>query len=613
MLEPTVSSAGAQGKAPLSKSHNCPGGICDEQGQPSKKKTRLIDRDGAKQRLRDISIGKYATMIDQSLETSGNSTGTSGQASSKSATFSEAYTEPSKAMDLINRYSPPPTYGLPALPGFSSEQILGPVTQRAKSEQELIAQERGYSSPRQLTPEDMHEHWGPPAHNHHMTRTFYIDGNKLGPSDWRSRANFDWRRASLVLGNETNNSTITGFVAPVPDQGSCGSCYVVAATSMLTARLMLRYPERYHQRFMDGDRVSWHQHLDCNQYVQGCDGGYPMLVSRWGFENDLVLKSCAAAAGGGSDCSYSNPECQEDRFRIRHFRYVGGSFGRCGSKKLCEAAVREELYKGGPMVVSIEPTSEFNSYMGGMMHRIKPFPASNTENADIGDKDCTATECYTWRKIDHSVLLVGWGEDDRYGRYCMPLPDEEPEMDEECKLHKDSEEECRAAGCHYGGFPYWMIQNSWTDTWGDNGYLTLGPRGKNPLMVEMMAVSADIVRKEELGNAFEVRDNTKEQPSGTPAGSPLSFVETSNLHPHLGIGSSRGILRMKDFMYTHGEEAGRQESFIERSSDGQLQDVGSSRGILRMKDLGEAATQASGTAKAQPAVLRQASRHLRTK
>jgi hypothetical protein len=345
-----------------------------------------------------------------------------------------------------------------------------------------------------------------------------------------------------------------------------------------------------------------------------------MLVSRWGFENDLVLKSCVAAAGRGSSCSYGNPECQEDRFRIRHFRYVGGSFGRCGSKKLCEAAVREELYKGGPMVVSIEPTSEFNSYMGGMMHRVRPFPATNTEMADVGDKDCTTTECYTWRKIDHSVLLTGWGEDDRYGRYCMPLPDEEAEMEEECKLHKDSEEECRAAGCHYGGFPYWTIQNSWTETWGDNGYLTLGPRGKNPLMIEMMAVSADIVRKEELGNMFEVGSDVEDQPSGVArgGGSP-SLLELSSSDPPLGRGPAQGILRMKDLLGASKDELDRimsvseSSSFIERSDDRHLQEPSSSRGILRMKDIGEVAPKASNTGTAQAAVFRQASRHLRTK
>jgi cathepsin C len=428
----------------------------------------------------------------------------------QSATFSTAYKEPSTVQELLNYWSPPPNLGLPALPAFSSEQILGPVRQRALAEQEEVARELGKASASELTPEDMHRHWGAPAVNHHSDRTFLLDGRKLGPDEWRNRPDFDWRKVSLIMdGNTSENNTVTGFVAPVPDQGNCGSCYAVAATSMLTARLMLRYPELYHQRFMDGDRISWHQQLDCNHYVQGCDGGYPLLISRWSMENDIVLRSCANAVGRHGGCKYDAPECREDRFRVRHFRYVGGAFGRCGSKRLCEAALREELYKGGPMVVSVEPTDDFSSFSGGVLHDLFNYSESQKQAPPADDKDCTSTECFTWRKIDHSMLLVGWGEDERYGTYCSPLATEEMKHEEECKAYHNSKEQCVAAGCHFGGFPYWIIQNSWTPNWGEDGYLLVGPRGQNPLMVEMMSVSADIVRSEELGNIFSLKQPTR--------------------------------------------------------------------------------------------------------
>lgn len=507
---------------------NCPGGLCDDQGNSTSK---VVDRHAARQRLHDISIGKYAMLTNRSL-TDAASNGTVVRYQSdpekirnfaKCSSFNEPYREPSTVQELLNRWSPPPTLGFPALPGFSSEQIIGPVQMRALAEQEQVAKDHGYASPKQVTLEDMHEHWGAPVQNHHKTRTFFLDGQRLGPEEWRDRANFDWRDVSLVLGGgASDNTTVTGFVPPVPDQGNCGSCYAVGATSMLTARLMLRYPELYHQRFMDGDRVSWHQQLDCNHYVQGCDGGYPLLVSRWSMENDVVLKSCSNAVGRhgpNEECAYAAAECKDDRFRVRHFRYVGGSFGRCGSKRLCEAALREELYKGGPLTVSVEPTSDFSAFTGGILHRIQDFPSTQTEIPENANEtqDCTQTECYTWRKIDHSMLLVGWGEDEKYGKYCSAKTGEELERADECKLHNDSEDDCKTAGCHYGGFPYWILQNSWTVNWGQDGYLLVGPRGQNPLMLEMMAVSADIVRASELGNSFVMADDVEERKTSMTA------------------------------------------------------------------------------------------------
>merc|ERR1719389_525873 len=98
-------------------------------------------------------------------------------------------------------------------------------------------------------------------------------------------------------------------------------------------------------------------------------------------ENDVVLKSCSNAVGRhgpNEECAYAAAECKDDRFRVRHFRYVGGSFGRCGSKRLCEAALREELYKGGPLVVSVEPSDEFQFFSGGVLHDVHLFPESYT-------------------------------------------------------------------------------------------------------------------------------------------------------------------------------------------------------------------------------------------
>merc|ERR1719214_32878 len=89
----------------------------------------------------------------------------------------------------------------------------------------------------------------------------------------------------------------------------------------------------------------------------------------------------------------TGPAC-EDRFRVVTWRYVGGALGRCGYHHLCEAAIREELYKGGPLVTSIEPTSGFG-YAGGVLHGVPGIK----ESALLGEThtpddhaDCNDTE-----------------------------------------------------------------------------------------------------------------------------------------------------------------------------------------------------------------------------
>jgi cathepsin C len=58
----------------------------------------------------------------------------------------------------------------------------------------------------------------------------------------------------------------------------------------------------------------------------------------------------------------------------------------------------EELYKNGPIVVSFEPDYNFMMYKSGVYHSF--------EDSTWIEKGLPKPE---WQKVDHSVLLVGWG------------------------------------------------------------------------------------------------------------------------------------------------------------------------------------------------------------
>lgn len=292
--------------------------------------------------------------------------------------------------------------------------------------------------------------------------------------------------------------TLTGFVPHVPDQGGCGSCYAVGATGMMSSRLMIKYPELQKEWSKSGTRISWQQHLDHNPYNQGCDGGYPYLILKWGFENDMVSDSCKPLQkrGGLRNASGAKDEfgqgCDNRKFRVRNFHYLGGSFGRCGMYHLCEQVIREELYKSGPVSIAIEPDPMWYAYKGGILHELPEYKqTSPMEAAPLDDKDCEDTQCFIWHKIDHAVLLVGWGEEPEQTS-CISVSSK-PEAWKSCQ-ELSTEAACKEKSeeCEWGPFPYWILQNSYGPGWGSNGYLLVGPRGQNPMQSEAIATGADM-------------------------------------------------------------------------------------------------------------------------
>ena len=107
---------------------------------------------------------------------------------------------------------------------------------------------------------------------------------------------------------------------------------------------------------------------------------------------------------------------------------------------------------------------------------------------------CKRTTCYAFRKLDHALLLVGWGTDSSkigcYFRGGKNLGNHECDS-------LNSENVCESFGdgdtCRWGGYPFWTFQNSWGSSYGENGFLRIGPRGGNPFQLEAMATAADLV------------------------------------------------------------------------------------------------------------------------
>jgi len=264
-----------------------------------------------------------------------------------------------------------------------------------------------------------------------------------------------------------NASGGRNFIEPVMDQSDCGSCYMVATLRMLSARHKIAINNSNAEPF------SINFPLHCSEYNQGCKGGYAFLASKWSEDVGLLPESCAPYDVAGSCQIQCDPRTLKKRYHATNHHYVGGWYGNSSS-----AEMMLELYQKGPLVVSFEPTDDFMFYSGGVFTSLQtgvpaPLEASNNE----------------WQQVDHAVLLVGWGEE--------------------------------------VGQKYWIVQNSWADDWGENGFFRIA-RDINDSGIESIVVAADVV---EDSKAFVLDDFLKQN------------------------GKLRAIAEMRDSMHTAATRA----------------------------------------------------------
>jgi len=113
-------------------------------------------------------------------------------------------------------------------------------------------------------------------------------------------ANFDWR-----------NVDGTNYDSPIRKQGECGSCYAISAVSVMEARIRIASNNRL-KPLLSPSSV-----LACSRYNQGCFGGYPYLVGKFGKEFGFVEENCQPYTETDDKCF---DFCfHEKRYKIKNF------------------------------------------------------------------------------------------------------------------------------------------------------------------------------------------------------------------------------------------------------------------------------------------------------
>eukprot|EP00742_Colponemidia_sp_Colp-10_P007781 GILJ01008390.1.p1 GENE.GILJ01008390.1~~GILJ01008390.1.p1 ORF type:complete len:683 (+),score=80.19 GILJ01008390.1:295-2049(+) len=235
-------------------------------------------------------------------------------------------------------------------------------------------------------------------------------------------SHFDWR-----------NVNGTDYDSPVREQGTCGSCYAMATLAMIESRIKIKTRNLFQPLLSVQDVVS------CSFYSQGCEGGFPYLVGKYGEDFGFTVEDCMRYAGIDGLCPLHTSTCSARRVKVTNYRYIGGYYGNCS-----EEAMMRELHQNGPIVGSFYSEGELSFYIGGVYHRVM------MQELQPAKKDGA------WEQTNHSVLIVGWGYD------------------------ADKR------------WPYWIIKNTWGGHWGEHGYLRMR-RGDNECGIESMAVAMDPV------------------------------------------------------------------------------------------------------------------------
>eukprot|EP00879_Flechtneria_rotunda_P020025 GHRR01021053.1.p1 GENE.GHRR01021053.1~~GHRR01021053.1.p1 ORF type:complete len:405 (+),score=139.61 GHRR01021053.1:1350-2564(+) len=144
---------------------------------------------------------------------------------------------------------------------------------------------------------------------------------------------------------------------------------------------------------------------------------------------DYIAQARGVAATQDYPYVGSNDFCRDNSTRVSgHFKgYIEVSQG--------EAAVMEALMRHGPLAVGVDASYDFIFYSEGIYK----------------EKRCSTKP----RNLDHAVVLVGWGTD-----------------------RKTKED-------------YWIVKNSWSKFWGDDGYIKIH-RGGNDCGIASDAAFAAI-------------------------------------------------------------------------------------------------------------------------
>ncbi|NWI13798.1 CATL1 protein, partial [Crypturellus soui] len=206
-----------------------------------------------------------------------------------------------------------------------------------------------------------------------------------------------------------------GYVTPVKNQGTCGSCWAFSATGALEGLVFGRTGRLA--------PLSEQNLIDCSRELgnAGCGGGFVTRAFQYVRDNGGLNSERVYPYLGtdGSSCRYDPRDQAANCSAVR--LVAPGS----------EAALEQALVAAGPVSVAVDASSfHFHFYKSGLF-----------------------SGAFCGQQVNHAMLAVGYGSARQNG----------------------------------SGVGYWILKNSWSELWGERGYVRLLRRGDNPCGVASQA------------------------------------------------------------------------------------------------------------------------------
>ena len=301
--------------------------------------------------------------------------------------------------------------------------------------------------------------------------------------------NFDWREAG-----PQQNPPIR--ISKVKNQGHCGSCWAMATASSLT--------NRYNVSGNPIEDLSPLYLASCSKKNNGCDGGAAQLAGEFCVSNGISTNECASwekycnVHTGSEICTCSPEYCNNNKLKCKYSNcnvfkarqdstktilgnnlnkpiipsiqpldlpYIKSDYTFTQDPGSIQRAIKLEIMFNGHVVCSFfvfpDFTSQNNPNNG-------TWPLTNNiyihgayydpESYNPSDRNITNElkniSPYLKEPAGHAVEIIGWGKGD-------------------------------TGNDKYGEVYYWIVKNSWSTDWGNEGYFKIAmtqykdPNGDN--------------------------------------------------------------------------------------------------------------------------------------
>jgi len=211
-------------------------------------------------------------------------------------------------------------------------------------------------------------------------------------------------------------------IGTIQNQAECGSCWAFGAVESITDRFCIHKG--------DDTQLSFEDMTSCDPYDDGCQGGDPNTAWRYAEKVGIVSAQCYP---------YTIPTCPPSQQPCLNFVNTPKCAHACNDTSINwlndkriiakpysvaarDSGIEKEVMTNGPVEACFEVYEDFLDYKSGVY--------SHTNGTLLGG---------------HCVKILGWGVD--------------------------------------GSTPYWLVANSWTTTWGNQGYFWI-KRGSDECGIE---------------------------------------------------------------------------------------------------------------------------------